>query len=37
VRLLVEVASRLADALRRGARPERSLDAFIRQQSEDDD
>jgi hypothetical protein len=38
VRLLVEVASRLADAVRRGARRENnSLEAFIRQQSEDDD
>ena len=38
VRLLVEVASRLADAVRRGARtPEDSLEAFRRQQSEDDD
>jgi leucyl aminopeptidase len=37
VRLLVEVASRLAAAVSRGSRPERSLDAFIRQQVEDDD
>jgi leucyl aminopeptidase len=38
VRLLVEVASRLADAVRRGARRENnSLEAFIRQQAEDDD
>jgi leucyl aminopeptidase len=37
VRLLVEVASRLAAAVRRGSRPERSLDAFIRQQVDDDD
>jgi leucyl aminopeptidase len=38
VRLLVEVATRLADAVRRGAaRPENSLEAFARQQSEDDD
>jgi leucyl aminopeptidase len=38
VRLLVEVASRLGDAVRRGARRENnSLEAFIRQQSEDDD
>jgi leucyl aminopeptidase len=38
VRLLVEVASRLADAVRRGAlRENNSLEAFIRQQSEDDD
>jgi hypothetical protein len=34
----VEVASRLGDAVRRGARtPEDSLEAFRRQQSEDDD
>ena len=38
VRLLVEVASRLSDAVRRGARRrEDSLEAFRRQQSEDDD
>jgi leucyl aminopeptidase len=38
VRMLVEVASRLADAARRGAQRENnSLEAFIRQQSEDDD
>jgi hypothetical protein len=38
VRLLVEVASRLADAVRRGAsRENNSLEAFIRQQAEDDD
>jgi leucyl aminopeptidase len=38
VRLLVEVASRLADAVRRGARtPEDSLEAFRRQQQDDDD
>jgi leucyl aminopeptidase len=38
VRLLVEVASRLASAVRRGAQTaENSLEAFIRQQSEDDD
>jgi len=37
VRLLVEVATRLAAAVRRGARPERSLDAFRRQQEDDDD
>jgi len=38
VRLLVEVASRLAQAVRRGAsREENSLEAFARQQSEDDD
>src|SRR4051794_9347262 len=38
VRLLVEIASRLADAVRRGAQRENnSLEAFIRQQSEDDD
>jgi leucyl aminopeptidase len=37
VRMLVEVASRLAAALRRGAGPERSLDAFRRQQEDDDD
>jgi leucyl aminopeptidase len=38
VRMLVEVASRLGDAVRRGARtPEDSLEAFRRQQSEDDD
>ncbi|HEX2104534.1 MAG TPA: leucyl aminopeptidase family protein [Solirubrobacteraceae bacterium] len=37
VRMLVEVASRLAAALARGARPERSLDAFIRQQVDEDD
>jgi leucyl aminopeptidase len=38
VRLLVEVASRLADALRRGMRTrEDSLEAFRRQQQDDDD
>src|SRR3954449_5683169 len=38
VRLLVEIASRLADAVRRGAQRENnSLEAFIRQQAEDDD
>lgn len=38
VRLLVEIASRLGDAVRRGARRENnSLEAFIRQQAEDDD
>jgi leucyl aminopeptidase len=38
VRLLVEVASRMGDAARRGARSaNNSLEAFIRQQSEDDD
>jgi leucyl aminopeptidase len=37
VRLLVEVTSRLAAAVRRGSRPERSIDAFIRQQADDDD
>jgi leucyl aminopeptidase len=38
VRLLVEVTSRLGNAVRRGARRENnSLEAFIRQQSEDDD
>jgi leucyl aminopeptidase len=37
VRLLVEVASRMAAAVRRGAQPERSLDAFRRQQEDDDD
>jgi leucyl aminopeptidase len=36
VRLLVEVASRLAAAVRHGARGERSLDAFVRQQQDDD-
>ena len=36
VRLLVEVTSRLAAALQRPVR-ERTLDAFIRQQAEDDD
>jgi leucyl aminopeptidase len=36
VRMLVEVASRLAAAVRRGAKPQRSLDAFIRQQADDD-
>jgi hypothetical protein len=34
----VEIASRLGDAARRGALSENnSLEAFIRQQSEDDD
>src|SRR4051795_13049180 len=37
VRLLVEVASRLAGAARQSAPAERSLEAFRRQQSEDDD
>src|SRR3954447_7812330 len=38
VRLLVEIASRMGDAVRRGAQREsNSLEAFIRQQSEDDD
>jgi leucyl aminopeptidase len=37
VRLLVEVASRLADAVRRGAKMEGGLDAFRRQQADDDD
>jgi leucyl aminopeptidase len=38
VRLLVEVASRLADAVRRGTRTqEDSLEAFRRQQQDDDD
>jgi leucyl aminopeptidase len=36
VRLLVEVASRLATAVRRGTRAESSLDAFRRQQVDDD-
>ena len=36
VRLLVEVASRLAAAVRRGAKAEGGLDAFIRQQMDDD-
>jgi hypothetical protein len=36
VRLLVEVTSRLAAALQRPVK-ERTLDAFIRQQAEDDD
>ena len=36
VRLLVEVASRLADAVRRGAKMEGGLDAFRRQQADDD-
>jgi hypothetical protein len=37
VRLLVEVASRLAGAARQSATAEQSLEAFRRQQSEDDD
>jgi leucyl aminopeptidase len=37
VRLLVEVASRLAAAVRRGAKAEGGLNAFIRQQQADDD
>jgi hypothetical protein len=36
VRLLVEVASRMAAAVRRGTKAERSLEAFVRQQSDDD-
>jgi hypothetical protein len=36
VRLLVEVTSRLAAALQRSVK-ERTLEAFIRQQAEDDD
>jgi leucyl aminopeptidase len=37
VRMLVEVASRLAAAVRRGARAEQALEAFRRQQVDDDD
>jgi leucyl aminopeptidase len=37
VRLLVEVASRLAAAVRRGSQAEDSLKAFVRQQADDDD
>jgi leucyl aminopeptidase len=37
VRLLVEVASRLGAAVRRGAKLEGGLDAFRRQQVDDDD
>jgi len=37
VRMLVEVASRMATALRRGERAQQPLEAFRRQQAEDDD
>ncbi len=37
VRMLVEVASRMATALRRGAKPQGSLDAFALQQIDEDD
>jgi leucyl aminopeptidase len=37
VRMLVEIASRFATALRRGAKGEQALEAFRRQQVDDDD